>query len=138
MTGDMNIKSNSTGGVGFLHGIQKKLELMQKKEAILFEATKLSNKYKAEANIIADFLYSQGGKDGKISADVWNNSDYADGRTNAISIEDAVEAIFDKLQKDAEEAYILKQQKELTRLELEQTQRLAEEDIKSAPPKFGE
>ena len=147
MTGDMNIRNDSIVPNSFFSKIQKKMQEFDSLKTALLETTRnLDNLYKSEANIIADFLYSQGGKDGKISADVWNNSDYADGRTKPISIEEAVETIYKKLQKDAEEKHIQEQQEKLEKLlyeqdlrfQKEQLQEMEEEEIKNSPPKFGE
>lgn len=67
----------------------KKQEINKRTIEILAKSGKIS----VEAEIIADFLYSQGGKDGKIPAEVWNKSEFADGRKDSISLEEATKTI---------------------------------------------
>lgn len=140
MSGGMNVNNDSTSvNAGFFTKMQERMQDFKKnQEALLKMSHELDGKYKSEATIIADFLYSQGGKDGKIPAEVWNNSDFADGRTKPIPVEEAIDTIYTQMLKESEERYLQKQQDELKKLEIERAQRALDEQVKNNPPKFGE
>ena len=107
----------------------KKQEINKRTIEILAKSGKIS----VEAEIIADFLYSQGGKDGKIPAEVWNKSEFADGRKDSISLEEATKTIEIHLRN-------LQDQKEtkelLEKLQQEETERELNEQ--TGLPKFGD
>jgi len=139
MSGEMSLNNDSTIHASFFTKMKESMQDVRKQqEVILKMADDVDNKYKSEAVIIANFLYSQGGKDGKIPAEVWNNSDYADGRTKPISVDEAVSIIYNKMLKESEEQNLQKQQEELKKLEFERAQRAIDEQVKNSAPKFGE
>ena len=78
-------------------------------------------------------MYSQGGKGGKISAEVWNKSEFADGRKDSISLEEATKTIEIHLRN-------LQDQKETKELleKLQQEENERELNEQTGLPKFGD
>ena len=124
--------------IGRRDSISNKIQILEqygKKQEInkrTIEILAKNGKVAVEAEIIADFLYSQGGKDGKIPAEVWNKSEFADGRKDSISLEEATKTIEIHLRN-------LQDQKEtkelLEKLQQEENERELNEQFKL--PEFG-